>query len=387
MTYIKSPRVVTDEQFSDGTTIDGNRLDRAVQDVQDRINSVPYGDLKSRWVPITYMCGWQPQSRKTIFYDTSASLGTGFVTPSQFQSGEGKIPEIHRFPWMRLSNDSSQVPQGESGASVGDNIVFTNPWRVKGSLPQGIYARHDVHTLALSDTQGIFNSMARVGEQWCWTRSWFFDTPTILDSVDLILLLDHPTISSPARAFDNSLKYDVAATNETKKFLPGLPTGDLEDRGLVISATVDSVFDPENQLASSVEVLRRDFRLSDDHIISLATPDAAGTGGQSTSYQDMKPFAGQSNSGSYGVTGGGTLFGLHIKLNDLNVPIHKNARLRVHTILPRYVIPSNNPTDSTYTYMENFTVNQLEVNGWGDYPWFMQQVNMTVTMLEEVVGV
>lgn len=395
MSYKKHPRVVTDEQFSDGTTIDGNRLDRAVQDVQDRINNVPYGDLKSRWVPITYVCGWQPQSRKSIYYDTSASLGEGFVNSTELKEGKGLVPEIHRFPWMPIRNNQFQVPPGEAGSAAGDSITFSNPFRVKGAQPRGMATRADASLTTPGSTSKMMEAQYQLGEQWCWTRSWFLDRPNILDSIDLVMLIDHPSISNPARTFDNSLKYAETATDGINQHLPGLPPGDLFDRGMVISATVDNIFDQESQLSSSVEVMRRDFRVSDDSITVLSTPSDAGSSG-TTNYQDMKPNAGRAQDGSgNGVTGGGTIWGAHIKLNDLNIPLHQNTRLRIHTIIPRYVIPvgiasgvvsSIGPTDSEYTYLDNFTVSQSTVNGWGYYPWLMQQMNMTVTMLEEVSG-
>tara|TARA_A100001391_G_scaffold205140_1_gene203718 strand:+ start:294 stop:1499 length:1206 start_codon:yes stop_codon:yes gene_type:complete len=398
MSYKEHPRVVTDEQFSDGTTIDGNRLDGAVQDIQDRFNKIPYGDLKSRWVPITYMCGWQPQSRKTIYYDTSADLGEGFVSQSEFAAGGGVVPEIHRFPWMVMTNNRLSVPRGESGFQPDDDLIFTNPFRVKGVQPRGMKSR-GVQQLSLSGGAVFMEALTQFGEQWCWSRSWFLDRPNILDSIDLVMLIDHPSMSTPshpARTFDNSLKYSETSTSEIQEHLPGLPPNDLFDRGMVICATVDSIFDQENQTSSAVEVLRRDFRVIDDSVTVLATNQKGN--GVSGQYQDMRPYAGDyqpETSPPAGMTGGGTIWGVSINLNNLNIPLHQNSRLRIHTLIPRYVTPAGRnpstgvimpvgPTDNQYTYLNNFTVDQSTVNGWGYYPWFMQQMNMTVTMLEEV---
>ena len=47
---MSSIRHFTAEQFSDGTTIDGDRLERSLQDLEDYINNVPDGDFKNRWL-------------------------------------------------------------------------------------------------------------------------------------------------------------------------------------------------------------------------------------------------------------------------------------------------------------------------------------------------
>lgn len=55
-----SIRKLTDEQFADGTTIDGDRLDLTIQDLEEFINSIPGGDIKTRWVPQTVHVGYLP---------------------------------------------------------------------------------------------------------------------------------------------------------------------------------------------------------------------------------------------------------------------------------------------------------------------------------------
>ena len=47
---MSSIRTFTSEQFSDGTTIDSNRIEKALQDLERYINDVPDGDFRSRWL-------------------------------------------------------------------------------------------------------------------------------------------------------------------------------------------------------------------------------------------------------------------------------------------------------------------------------------------------
>ena len=82
-----SIRELTEEQFSDGTTVDGSRLAKALDDMGDRFSSVPEGDLAQRHLQTQIVCGWSPP--------TAAS-------------GTSKTNEI-RYPWLSPSIPSSEV--------------------------------------------------------------------------------------------------------------------------------------------------------------------------------------------------------------------------------------------------------------------------------------
>lgn len=54
------PRVFSREQFQDGTTIDGNRLDRLVANLVGRFNKLTRGDREHRWVERCLVTGYAP---------------------------------------------------------------------------------------------------------------------------------------------------------------------------------------------------------------------------------------------------------------------------------------------------------------------------------------
>ena len=105
MAWRKHPRVMTDEQFADGTTIDGNRLDDAMSDIVNRFNSVPLGDLKHRFVQTQYVAGWSPHQ----------------------QSAK------HHWPWLPSKNgtDSANIASGttapDSVANIYSCLLYTSP--------------------------------------------------------------------------------------------------------------------------------------------------------------------------------------------------------------------------------------------------------------------
>lgn len=57
---MKSTHKMTRQQFSAGTTIDGNRLDKAAGDVVARYNAIEPSDIKRRFTQSQFVLGWEP---------------------------------------------------------------------------------------------------------------------------------------------------------------------------------------------------------------------------------------------------------------------------------------------------------------------------------------
>jgi len=55
-----SNRYITKQQFSDGTTIDGNRIESALQDLEALSDLAPYGAIKTRFTQSQLVFGWAP---------------------------------------------------------------------------------------------------------------------------------------------------------------------------------------------------------------------------------------------------------------------------------------------------------------------------------------
>jgi hypothetical protein len=354
MTWRRNPRTITKEQFSTGTTIDGDRIDNALDDVVERVNDVSHGDMKKRWVPITYVAGWTPQSPATIENATPDPSATG-------KSYDGEVAAMHHWPWLRVRNYHREVALGTLGAMPDDDVVFTNPYRLKGVVAPGI---HPYGIAEVYDPADFTVSTAPDGEQYAWTRSWFLEKPSILDAIDLVLELDHASSTlGAARPFQNTFLYGAEAPD-------GYDDGG-DDHGLAITAAVDNEFDRESRNMADIEVLRKRFAINNSSFstLPLAVTDS--------DYLDFIPSCNNNAALRNLAT---TIQGVHIRLRDLNIPIHQNARLRISVVIPSY------PTD-------------LQGGGWNPstnfgpgasfakaYPWLQQKVHMTVTMLEEVTS-
>ena len=130
-----SNRKVTNQQFSEGTTVDGERLDSALQNTEDIINSVSGGDLETRYTQTQIVAGW------TAYQKTS----------QEFQA-----------PWLRFQNTTSDR-QGTTGD-------IAHPFRVKGTKTAGfgIWAAPEDPTT------------------WIWTTSIYLEDPCIIDALDMM---------------------------------------------------------------------------------------------------------------------------------------------------------------------------------------------------------
>ena len=131
-------RTLTDEQFAAGTTIDGNRLDRAMEDHERRVNNVRKGDLLRRFVQTQFVAGFLP--------DPIAA---------------GALPML---PFMLWRNTAGSV-----SGTVPD--AYLNPQRMKG-----VYKDDDL-------------------DPRVWTASFYFKHPIVI--VDVVAFLQTDTTGTP----------------------------------------------------------------------------------------------------------------------------------------------------------------------------------------------
>lgn len=102
-------RKITDEQFVEGSTIDGTRIEKALDDTYDKLNNVPKQNLKQMFVPRTYFCGWQ-----------AGHFSPNYETPDEAS---------YQNHFMPLYNSFTRDVVGNTGARTAVN----NEWRWKGT--------------------------------------------------------------------------------------------------------------------------------------------------------------------------------------------------------------------------------------------------------------
>ena len=210
MSWKKHPRHLTDEQFSDSTTIDGNRLDNAMSDIVRRFNAVEKGDIANRFVQTQFVAGWSPQTESV---------------------------SKHRWPWLdalNLSNSASVA--GSEPSSV------NNRFRTKGYYTLGMDSSMDT------------------GSTWSWSTSYYLHKPAILTDFVLTLQIDHPSAST--RGYTNTFKYGSTPPE-------GVAEHDgNKDFAVVISA--DSPFAPEDRTQNNVLLSRVGFDTAREWVNGIA---------------------------------------------------------------------------------------------------------------------
>ena len=141
MAWRRHTRNLTKEVFYDGTTVDGTRLEKAVNDIVEGVNSVEKGNTKQRFVATQYHSGFNPPNRNN-------------TAP----------PNYSKWPWLQLKNNATSSSMG-----VVPEGAPTNPQRLKGTSVPGI------------------NQQEGLGDQYVWTRTLYFDKPVVLHGVSIFL--------------------------------------------------------------------------------------------------------------------------------------------------------------------------------------------------------
>lgn len=274
---MSSIRHFTSEQFSDGTTIDGDRLERSLQDLEDYINNIPDGDFKNRWLQSQIVLKYLPWTAEA---------------DAQFITDGAPAGSFMPFPYLPVYNYGAE------------NLM--NAFRVKGNRLD----YQDAFT-----TTGLYGAHAVAGaRQVAWTTCFSVgEDPAILDSVDAVL-------ASYTTEYTNTYEYQDED--------PGLPENRTDGQSvndIHLEITVDSTFIPNVQIENTVLYHKYNFDASSYMIKAAGLPPVTAFS------SDMSPSL---NTGDLVGMGIGYDTTLHIKDSNLRIPIPPFSRVRFALILP-----------------------------------------------------
>lgn len=148
-------RIITDEQFAPGTAIDGDRMDRAFQGIQDAVNEVGPGNVVRRHFASHFVAGYQPD-----------------IFPPVGAVADGSAPFYSSY------NQVANIPA--PGLPPGSTI--SNPYRVKGQFNPGI----DPTDPAPTPNEG----------QYIWTQMYSFTDSVILSAVSCWMFADSAYVNT-----------------------------------------------------------------------------------------------------------------------------------------------------------------------------------------------
>lgn len=214
MSYKKHPRHTTNVQLSKGTTVDGSRIDDGLDEMVDHFNRIPVGDIKTRYMPSTFVMGWSPQ-------DPSVA-DTYPIT----------------FPWMRAINDPSDIASNSPGLESD----IQNRQRLKGYAVPGIFSDRP----AATDSNGV---------QYIWTTSLFFKNSVTVDSIYLLMTADDADVANTYNA-----NWTWPGTLPVSALPPGVTAGD-SATDMSITLHVDHIYKTEERSLNAVEIQKRNFKI------------------------------------------------------------------------------------------------------------------------------
>lgn len=359
----KSLRHVTDEQFSDGTTVDGNRIDRALQDAADHINNIPRADVLSRFTETRFVFGYRP-SRSFGSDAARANDDPGCLTGTA-----GVYYYAHHFPWMPIANNpflqtgTFQAPQNpfvvkgvalDSPGDIGNTGLI--PLLVGGGTNDWV---DDQAAYIASGAQGTNDYTSAHGPangyQYAWTNSWKIHNESVIDDLMIALTIDGRTnLGSPHSGFPADAK---------AAFHGSAPAVDSTSTVSVV-LMVDNHFSQELRADSEIEVAAHRYDLDAFHY--TVAPFSAG------SVSDMLPNL---NTNSTAANGQGLTESVLIRWRDLNIPLHRDARVRLSITIP-WTKDNNDPDGLTYD-----DSGEVETA-----PFYYFSPRGCMTLLEEVVG-
>lgn len=199
-----SLRQILGDQFRDGTTAAGARIDRMLEIARQRFNALQPRDLQARWVESHYIGGHIPMNPNA-----------GIQQPG---------------PWLKLYNGTARTVGG-----VAPSDGYQNEWRIKGTR-----------------IQGLNSETGSGGYQYAWSPTFYFSRPVKISGLCYALF-------SNDGGFVNSFQYGGGAVP------PGTTVGEaLKD--LVLAIDVDNRFLPETRAHTATVLLRRRFHLDGDRV-------------------------------------------------------------------------------------------------------------------------
>jgi len=318
-----SPRHVTKEQFSDGTTVDGNRIERAMDELASYFNAIPLGGVRRRLVANTYCSGWSPMGADP---DT--------VENNQHYVGAAGADITHHWPWLPAYNEGDiSLAPAVNGSTPSPEPVggIQNPYRHKGIR------------------SGLGDAHPKV-DQYAWTTSFYFTAPAIITTITLWMMVQDDATGDDYR------------NDFTWKQAEGDHVANEWTHDFALQLSVDSRLAPEDRTQNAVEINKWEWGL-----------DAS-----SFSYHGSQN-APPAPSTDMSLADAGDEWGVVVDLENLSVLIPAHSRVRVSVLLPVY---TDSPDVDGNPWREHTSGTSEE---W-ERAFFNQQMNLNMTVLEEISG-
>ena len=286
----KPNRRLTKEQFAELTTIDGNRIETAQDQIVDRFNNLENIDIKRRFTQTQFVFGYTPP----------ANIGPGAVEPPAIMTYVTSCA-----PWMRGLNynyyETVAPPQNwqlTDSNTTPSATEITNTFRVKGDRR----VRNN----------NVAASWQNLGTADCylWRHTWYFGKPVIIDGVSFAMLLDKIY-------YKNEFEYEAAKP-------PRATAGDIVDC-VMMDITVDNPYVPENKSLTNIVYKKNNFQVDceyyQDQFNSAVAP-----------LNDMRPA--MEIDPAAGADNPLTIAGMWMDDQNLNICVPEKSRVTLNIAIP-----------------------------------------------------
>jgi len=159
-------RELTEEQFSPNTTVDGNRIEKALNDTQEKLNDIPLRNI-SGYTATKLHSSITPAIRQ---YYNDADGGWGIA---------GKTYKYNTAPFLEC-NGGNPGNYIEAGASQNNSHRF-----------KGVLTDYSVNSTAMDAAGGGPTGSGKVGA-WVWCNTYYFTKPAILHELSVTADYDLP---------------------------------------------------------------------------------------------------------------------------------------------------------------------------------------------------
>ena len=296
-------RKITKEQFSTGTNIDGNRIEKALEDIQDRINVIPLGDIKTRYMPYQ-LCGG--------------------VTPSfaQFVGRlDGGIHKSPRDPFFGAAEKTGMDNWNPSSHTF-DNTVYTEKTAIPAVIPD--LKKENPVSVKGSALNTDYYTPFKYVRNWVCSNAFSTTSPLIIDEISCWFGTNH--------IFDKSFVTEVNGETAAPPFWG--ETNDYKSLGdiqFILSVDHDDI--SESIQLRINEFVKNDFHAWSGHMVQIPVispiltylPTDLGVPNLYTTPVDVPQLDIYWNSAC-----------LYFVFKDLNISLPENARWRLNILIPDY---------------------------------------------------
>lgn len=361
-----STRKLTDEQFSIATTVDGDRIERALEETSDKYNNLPLNSIPS-------------MTSKQLFWSFTPAMGVN-IQPNLMGFPAGTFYRYWTHPVLQTMHDGLMNP---------DEYVDTGNFPVQNNITYtGVGKNHLLNTSDINNVDYVYR----------WENTYYTKKPLIIKELSFMGMWDdgYEYFDSPSRP------PDIATIDpDNKYFRNEFSETDISNQFQVF-IVVDNNLNLDDTTSRTTET--RVWRTGAENFMVApwgnTTDPTQGLTFDKWSIYGTTPICGYPDNiilgtpepSPFGITAFVSFVpaGIHIQLKDLEIPIHEYSRVKIVFVFPRY-LEINPETELVTESINNWT--QSNTSGYSEdgevfplaTPSFLTNLwSCSMTVLEEL---